>query len=128
MFDLKSGETTHNFDRAHSATVTSIAADSNLVGTGGADGLAKLYNLQSSKVVGTFVCGETKSEGEEEEGDRAAAVESLLFSRGGANDRSGQNLLVTGTLNGAVNIWDISTQVCYIKHDQASYGYVMRVF
>ncbi len=117
VFDLRSAEVTHNVSgqNGHSAAVASldVKRDNNLIASGGVDGVAKLYSLQSSKVVGCFQCGAESGEGSkgEEDGDddqvsSKATVESVLF--GSAKD---QSVLVTGSLEGIVNIWDMSTQV-----------------
>ncbi len=111
-------QVTHNISgqHAHSAAVASldVKRDNNLVASGGVDGVARLFNLQASKGIGAFVCGggrgaERIAEGngdggeDEEEVSSKSTVESVLFSE--------QNVLVTGSLEGVVNVWDISTQV-----------------
>eukprot|EP00095_Tigriopus_kingsejongensis_P003273 maker-scaffold675_size187964-snap-gene-0.28 protein:Tk03273 transcript:maker-scaffold675_size187964-snap-gene-0.28-mRNA-1 annotation:"hypothetical protein DAPPUDRAFT_187565" len=107
LFDLKSGEVLHNLsgNTGHVASVTSIAVrdDNNLIGSGGVDGTAKLFNIQSGKNIGTFKCG-SKDE-DSEEVDSKSTVEATLFSK------PEMNLLITGTLEGTINIWDLASHV-----------------
>lgn len=112
LFDLKTADVVHNLsgNAGHSASVTSIAvrSDNNLIGTGGVDGSAKLFNTQSGKNIGTFMCGTRSSErdgGDDEDVDSKSTVESILFSK------PEMNLMLTGTLEGTVNIWDLASQV-----------------
>ncbi len=60
---------------------------------------------------------ENKPEGEEDGGgdgdvSSKATVEAVLFS-----EAAEQNLLVTGSLEGVVNVWDISSQVRAFFHN-----------
>ncbi|TRY61942.1 hypothetical protein TCAL_03720 [Tigriopus californicus] len=110
LFDLKSGDVVHNLsgNAGHSASVTSIAvrSDNNLIGTGGVDGSAKLFNTQSGKSIGTFMCGTHSNDPDgDEEIDSKSTVESILFSK------PEMNLMLTGTLEGTVNVWDLASQV-----------------
>jgi WD40 repeat protein len=105
LFDLKSGEVLHSLtgSSAHTSSVASLAVkdDNNLLASGGVDGTAKLFNTQSGKSIGTFACGMKQDDGESK-----STVESMVFTR------SEQNFLVTGSLDGLVSVWDLSTQVC----------------
>ncbi len=71
-----------------------MAAGTDLLAVGSVDGIATLVNTQTGKVVATFKVGEENS------------VESMVFVRSEQH-----NWLITGSLEGTVNIWDISTQV-----------------
>ena len=116
VFDLRSGEVTHNISghQAHSSAVASLDAkrDNNLVASGGVDGAARIYSLQSSKGIAAFACGgsateeQSSSAEEEEEVSSRSTVETVLFGKS-----QEQNILVTGSLEGIVNVWDVSTQV-----------------
>ncbi len=88
---------------AHKESVTSIdfSTDEALIGSGSVDSTAKLINSQNGKVVATFQCG-TNTNTEEE--DNSDSVESVGFS-------SAQSLFASGTVNGSIEIWDISTQM-----------------
>lgn len=119
LFDLKTGDVTHSLTdsaTSHSPSpVTALAVRDNLLATGGADGLAKIFNVQSGKNIGTFVHGKRDASGgageagqssESESGVRGeSTVEALLFSS------TEQNLLLTGTLEGNVTVWDVSSHV-----------------
>lgn len=114
VFDLKTGDVTHNLtdgSASHSPTpVTALdaRADNVLIGSGGADGLAKIFNLQSAKNIATFVHGKpvtSQSNDDVITEHCKSTVEAVLFSP------AEQNLLVTGTLEGNVSVWDISSQV-----------------
>lgn len=115
VFDLKSGEVAHSLS-GHTAAVVCLSArhDNNLLASGGVDGVARVFSLHSSKTVGTYVCGRNgggEKDGGGGEDDESAVsrstVEAVLFSPRGSE----QNLLVTGSLEGVVNVWDMSTQV-----------------
>ena len=108
LFDLKSGEVLHNLtgsNNAHSMSVTTLDAreDNSLVASGGSDGMAKLHNVGSGKTLASFVCGGGAKEEEEEQ--KGQSVEAVLFTK------SEQNFLVTGSLDGVINVWDLATQV-----------------
>jgi len=115
IFDLKSGDVAHALTDAttsHSPSpVTAMTARDNLLATGGSDGLVKIFNVQSGKNIGTFVHGHSRNAepagaagGSGENVDKST-VESLLFSQ------SEQGLLVAGTLDGYVTVWDVSSHV-----------------
>lgn len=114
VFDLKSGEVSRHLtgNSAHSGPITSLVSkDNTIFASGGVDGVAKLFSTQSGKTVANFDCGSTI---ENEEGDITSntAVEAMVFSQ------NEQNLLVTGTLDGVIHVWDISLQVsCYITNE-----------
>jgi len=83
--------------------VTSIdcSSDDALIGSGSVDCTAKIINSQSGKVIATFECGKSSEANQEENND---SVESVSFS-------SVQSLFATGTVDGSIEIWDISTQM-----------------
>jgi WD40 repeat protein len=123
IFDLKTGEVERNIADgtagAHSEAVASLAArgDNVLLASGGVDGIAKIYNVFSGKNIGAFDCRKSKkSDDDLEAGDdgvglsASSTVESVLFTR------AEQNILVTGSLEGVVAVWDLSTQVRPQKH------------
>ena len=102
----------------HSSPVVSLACGGNLLASGSVDGVAKLFNVQAGKTVGTFACGGPKKAraadgadgaaaamNEEEEEVGKSAVESIVFPKGE------QNIFITGCLDGVVNVWDVPTQV-----------------
>jgi ribosome assembly protein SQT1 len=70
-----------------------------LIGSGSVDSTAKLINSQNGKVIATFQCGTNTSTEE----DNTDSVESVGFS-------GAQSLFASGTVNGSIEIWDISTQ------------------
>jgi hypothetical protein len=55
--------------------------------------------IKTGKGIGAFLCGEKAEESETSN----STVEAVLFSK--------QDYLVTGTLEGNVTVWDMSTQV-----------------
>ncbi len=118
IFDLKSGDVQHNVTgiSGHDGSLCTIDSrtDNNLVATGGQDGSAKIFNTQSGKSIATFQCSKKDApeagtsaakEEEEEEPTTAKGVEAVLFSQ------PEQNQLITGTLDGSLCVWDISSQV-----------------
>lgn len=132
VFDLKSGDVVHSLTDAstsHSpSAVTALAAKDNLLATGGADGVAKVFNVQSGKNIATFVHGNrgsgrnaersasTSAAAEGAEGGDASSessergestVESILFNSADTNNLT----LLTGTLDGNVSVWDVSSHV-----------------
>ena len=114
LFDLKSGDVLHNLTdgtTSHSpAAVTALdtRSDNNLIASGGADGIAKIFNVQSGKNIGMFVHGKSGQSSSSEESEGKSTVEALLFSP------TDKNLLVSGTLDGHVSVWDVSSQI--MKH------------
>ena len=94
------------------------------MGSGSVDGVAKLFNLQAGKTVGTFACGGGGSSSQQKVADDGAAaaadamdedeaasntgVESIVFPKGE------QSIFITGCLDGVVNVWDIPSQVSEI--------------
>jgi len=122
VFDLKTGDVLHNLtdgSTSHSPSpVTALDArsDNNLIASGGADGVAKIFNVQSGKNIGIFVHGKPSSNQQQmasssnddvipEIEHNKSTVEALLFSP------AEQNMLITGTLEGNISVWDISSQV-----------------
>ncbi len=111
IFNLKSEEVLHNVTgtNGHEAAICALDArsDNNLIATGGQDGVAKIFNTQSGKSIASFQCSKKPSAQETEDDEEPASrgVESVLFSQ------PAQNQLVTGTLDGTLNVWDISSQV-----------------
>ena len=126
VFDLKTSSVLHNVTgrSAHVAPVSSLAvrSDSNLIASGGVDGKSKLFHVQSGKTIGTFTCISGKSSGASaastsaetpdvegdptEQGvDSNSTVEAVIFTK------PETNYLITGSLEGVLNIWDLSTQV-----------------
>ena len=90
----------------HASSITSIDVhrDNHLLVTGSLDGTAKLFHLGTGKNIGTFgVPNQTSDNDSVPE----SAVESVLFS-------PENQTFVTGSLNGDVTVWDISSQVA--KH------------
>lgn len=83
---------------AHKDSVTSLdcTKDDALIGSGSVDCTAKIINCQSNKVLSTFKCGESVSQQDEND-----SVESVDFC-------SSLPLFATGTVNGAIEIWDIT--------------------
>lgn len=123
LFDLKTGEVLHNFtgNSAHEGAITSVSVrhDSVVLATGGVDGVAKISST-AGKSLSTFVCAtgpspaaassssekpSTEDENDEVESSTKTAVEAILFSPADGNQ------LITGTLEGVVTIWDVSTRV-----------------
>ena len=120
IFDLKSGEVLSNFthyDKIPNAPDTETSTLSMPVSTldvsgghvlasGGVNGVVKMYNTQTGKAIGTLVCSASNSKEVEENGmPKTTTVEAVLFSN------VDQNIVVTGTLDGIVTIWDVSSQV-----------------
>lgn len=125
VFDLKTGSVLHNITgrSAHVASVSSLAvrSDSNLIASGGVDGKSKLFHVQSGKTIGTFSCGGSGSGAVKDAGsndnpdvegdpteqgvDSNSTVESVIFTK------PETNYLITGSLEGVLNVWDLSTQV-----------------
>jgi WD40 repeat protein len=79
-----------------------------LIASGGQDGLAKVFNTQSGKSIVSLKCcrrGETESSDDNPEETNTSGIESVLFSSPEINQ------LLTGTLDGTLTVWDLSTQV-----------------
>lgn len=114
LFDLKSGDVLRNVSdpsASHSPsaiTALDVRSDNNLVASGGSDGMAKLFNIQSGKNVASFAHGKaasaSSSDADPDEVGKST-VEAVLLSP------PDQNILITGTLEGTVSIWDIASQV-----------------
>ena len=123
MFDLKTGEVLNNFSHYDKNTISSESdtpssgmpvasldvrseGGGQILASGGVNGIAKMYNTQTSKPIGTLVCAASNSrETEESDMPNKTTVEAVLFSN------LDQNTIITGTLSGIVTIWDVSTQV-----------------
>ncbi|CAG2102511.1 unnamed protein product [Medioppia subpectinata] len=105
VWDLKNVSVIHTINdfSAHKGTVTALdcTADSSLIASGSLDSTAKLVNSQTGKVVATFQCSNGSADTEDEGND---SVESV-----GLN--STLSVLATGTVEGSVDIWDMSTQI-----------------
>ena len=82
VFDLKSGDVVHSLTDAstsHSpSAVTALAAKDNLLASGGADGVAKVFNVQSGKNIATFVHG-NRGSGRNAERSASTSAAGLLI-------------------------------------------------
>lgn len=105
IWDLKTTSVLHSITghNGHNETVTSLdsTVDNALIGSGSVDSTAKLINSQTGKVVATFQCSNNLNNEDNEDND---SVESVGFC-------SVNSLFATGTVEGSVDIWDISTQI-----------------
>lgn len=112
VWDLKTGAAIQTFSghNSHESSVTCMDChhDNNLMATGSTDQYAKVFSSNSGKILCTFDCS-TKTQNEdkdkEEDNDTENSVEAIGFSKV-------NNYLATGTLNGMLSIWDISSQTC----------------
>lgn len=75
-----------------------INPDNTLIASGSTDSTVKIINANNYKVLMTLSCGK-ESESSDDEVD---SVESLAFST--------NSLLAVGTVNGYIQVWDISSQ------------------
>jgi len=112
VFELRSGQAGVSVTSDSQSAAPALVArdDGNLVAAGHVDGTARVYNVQTGKVVATFACGQGPSqapdEGEDDQNEDAGrTVESVLF--GSLGDAA---VLITGTLEGSVSIWDLGAQ------------------
>jgi len=113
IFDLKTGDVERSVSdasSAHADAVSCISARSDggaILATGGVDGLAKVLNVNTGKNIAAFDCRGSKEREQAEDSaeDSTSTVEALLFSP------AEQNLLITGSLEGLISVWDLSSQV-----------------
>ena len=107
---MKTEEVTHNvtvFESKSSIVAIDTRSDNTLIALGSVEGEVKIFNVISGKIVGQFQNAKRSSSNndEEQEEDYGEAIESVLFSNPEGNQ------LVTGSLNGLLSVWDLSSQV-----------------
>ena len=109
VFDLKTEEVTHNvsvFESKSSIVAIDTRSDNTLIALGSVEGEVKIFNVLSGKIVGHFQNAKrSNNDDEQQEESYSEAVESVLFSTPEGNQ------LVTGSLNGLLSVWDLSSQV-----------------
>lgn len=109
VFDLKTEEVTHNvsvFESKSSIVAIDTRSDNTLIALGSVEGEVKIFNVLSGKIVGHFQNAKRSNNDEEQQEESySEAVESVLFSTPEGNQ------LVTGSLNGLLSVWDLSSQV-----------------
>jgi len=86
-------------------------ADGSLIASGATDGTVKVINVVSGKLVHTFECGKVTqtsavSSTNQEPGDES--IESVAFN-------AELPVLVTATVKGTIEVWDLSTFICREK-------------
>ncbi|XP_054166410.1 angio-associated migratory cell protein-like [Oppia nitens] len=111
IWDLKNVNVIHAISdlTAHTATITSLDCmpDNILIASASVDSTAKLINSQTGKVVATFQCGADVAP----VADAAEDTEELVDSVECVRLNSSLSVLATGTVEGSIDIWDISTQI-----------------
>ena len=121
LFDLKTGEVLNNFahyDKSNSSddSETSIGmpiaslnvrsdGGGQILASGGVNGVTKIFNTSTGKTIGNLLCGGSNTQDSDSDTPSTTTVEDILFSS------CDHNVLITGTLNGKVTIWDVSTHV-----------------
>merc|ERR1719511_25195 len=120
LFDLKTGEVLNNFvhyDKSNNCDendtlgtpITSLDVRSDgggqILASGGVNGVTKIFNTSTGKTIGNLLCESSNTQDSESDTPSTTTVEDILFSS------CDHNVLITGTLNGKVTIWDVSTHV-----------------
>lgn len=105
IWDLTESKPLHTIKHpsAHKDAVISldVSKDDSLIASGSLDSTAKLISTQSGKVVANLACGISE---DDKTVDTSNSVESLGFN-------NIYSVLATGSLNGHLEFWDISTQM-----------------
>lgn len=88
--------------QAHQTAITSLSLnlDDSLIATGSADGVVKMINVKSQKVIASFKLDELVNDNDDEKQENS--IESLQFG--------GQNCLIIGSLDGRIEIWHVPSQ------------------
>ena len=106
----KTNETSDNEETKLSLPIASLDVRSEgggqILVSGGVNGIAKVYNTQTGKAIASLACPLVGSrEAHSSNTPKTTTVEAVLFSK------LDQNLIITGTLDGIVTTWDVSTHV-----------------
>ena len=123
LFDLKTGDVLNTYTHYDKTNETSDNEEPQLglpiasldvrsegggqiLVSGGVNGIAKVYNTQTGKAIASLACPLVGSrEAHSSNTPKTTTVEAVLFSK------LDQNLIITGTLDGIVTTWDVSTHV-----------------
>ena len=106
LWDLRGGEVLHLMAGGHKDSVTSVVGHSGreVVLSASMDSTVNIWNCNSGKSVGMLMCGDAQTE------NSPSSVECLVVGKG-----RGEYTAVTGTLDGVVSVWDLSSQVARCK-------------
>ena len=107
---MKTEECIHNvtvFGSKSSIVAIDTRSDNTLIALGSVEGEVKIFNVISGKIVGHFQNAKQSSNNDdaEQEESYSEAIETVLFSAPEGNQ------LITGSLNGLLSVWDLSSQV-----------------
>lgn len=102
IWDLKTGSQIQHFTGhlSHQKAITSLTChhDNAVIMSGSLDGTAKLMNSVNGKVLATFGCGKRSMDEDDED-----SVEAVGFCKS-------QQFAATGTISGALSIWDLNKE------------------